>query len=214
MSEFKDEEIIVINTISEDKEDKEAIDNKIPISDNEDKNKDGYLSDIKSFMKDILITVVVVFFVISFIAQPTTVDGHSMEQTLHDKDQLIIEKISQRFSGFNRYDIVVFPYLKEDNKYFIKRIIGMPGETINIIEGMVYINEELLDEPIDVDIIKDYGSNILPLIIPDGQYFVLGDNRNHSKDSRYTDVGFINGDDILGKGYIRLFPFDGFGFIE
>jgi len=184
------------------------------LSEVDNKKKPSLGMEIKSFTKDIIITVAIVFFIISFIVQPTTVDGHSMNPTLHDKDQLIIEKISHRFINYSRYDIVVFPYLKEDNKYFIKRIIGLPGETINIINGEIYINELVLDEPFGFELIEDYGSNILPLTIPDEYYFVVGDNRNHSKDSRYMDVGFVKGSDILGKGYIRLFPFDGFGFIN
>lgn len=210
MDEFKNGNERVAKAVSDVKE---VID-KHTTFDGEDEEKESFMADIKGFIKDLLLTVVIVFFVISFVAQPTTVDGHSMNPTLEDKDQLIIEKISQRFAGFKRFDIVVFPYLKEENKYFIKRVIGLPGETINIIDGQIFINDVLLDEPIDFDLIEDYGSNILPVIIPDGHYFVVGDNRNHSKDSRYTDVGFVNGDDILGKGYIRLYPFNGFGFIE
>lgn len=174
----------------------------------------SFLKEIKGFIKDILITVVTVFFLISFIAQPTTVDGHSMNPTLDHKDQLIIEKVSQRFVGYKRYDIIVFPYLKEDNKYYIKRIIGLPGETISIIDGKIYINNEVLDEPIELDLITDYGSKTLPVTIPEGHYFVVGDNRNHSKDSRYTDVGLIEGKDILGKGFVRLYPFKRFGLIQ
>lgn len=172
------------------------------------------LKELKSFAVEILITIVVVFFIISFVAQPTTVDGSSMSPTLEDKDQLIIEKISERFVGYNRYDIVVFPYDKEAKKYYIKRIIGLPGETVDIVEGRIYIDGERLNEPVTYDLIREMGSDMLPIEVPEGQYFVLGDNRNHSKDSRFMSVGFVDGEDILGKGYIRLWPFDGFGFIK
>ncbi len=186
-------------------------DNNVEVSTKTNKN---LIKEIGGFIKEILITVVIVFLIISFVVQPTTVDGSSMDPTLKDKDQLLIEKVSQRFSGINRYDIIIFPYSKEEEKYFIKRVIGMPGETVNIINGEVYINGILLDEPFELDLIEDYGSNILPVVIPKEHYFVIGDNRNHSKDSRYTDVGFIYEDDILGKGFIRLWPFDSVGFIN
>ncbi len=184
--------------------------------DSENKNfiSKEMIGELKSFALEILITVVVVFFVISFVAQPTTVDGSSMNPTLHDKDQLIIEKVSERFVGYNRFDIVVFPYDKEEKKYYIKRIIGLPGEVVDIVDGQVLIDGAVLEEPMLVDVIVEMGSDLLPLEVPEGHYFVLGDNRNHSKDSRFSTVGFINGDEILGKGYIRLWPFSDFGLIE
>ena len=182
--------------------------------DNQTKGAKDYIGELKSFAVEILITIVIVFFIVSFVAQPTTVDGSSMNPTLSDKDQLIIEKVSEHFTGYNRFDIIVFPYDKEEKKYYIKRIIGMPGETVDIVDGYVTINGEKLVEPYDFDPIEVLGSDLLPLTVPQGQYFVMGDNRNHSKDSRFSTVGFVHGDEILGKGFIRLWPFDGFGFLD
>lgn len=178
------------------------------------KKVDSVVFESLDFIKDILITLVVVFIIISFVAQPTTVDGESMSPTLHNGNQLIIEKMSYHFVGYERYDIIVFPYLKEADKYYIKRIIGLPGETINIVNGYVYIDGARLEEPRELEKITDYGSKTLPVTIPDGYYFVMGDNRNHSQDSRYTDVGFIKERDILGKGSLRLYPFRDFGMIN
>lgn len=168
----------------------------------------------KSVLREIIITIVVVMFVITFVAQPTTVDGQSMNPTLHDNDQLIIEKVSKYFTGYNRYDIIVFPYQHEENKYYIKRIIGLAGETVYIKNGEVFIDDLKLIEPYVFELIEDYGTQEFPITIPEGYVFVLGDNRNHSSDSRYTDVGLIKKSDILGKGYIRLFPFSDFGLLD
>jgi len=192
------------------------MDKECKMSDKVDKSgmlDNNIIKEAIDFIKDLVITVVVVFIIITFVAQPTTVDGKSMNPTLENGDKLIIEKVSQRFGGFSRYDIVVFP-VKEEGKNFIKRIIGLPGETIDFVDGEIYIDGKSLDEPLDLDLITDYGSNYLPTVVPMGQYFVVGDNRNHSKDSRYFSVGFVDGDDIMGKAFIRLYPFDHFGLIN
>lgn len=177
----------------------------------DDDETDGVFIEIKKFVKDLIVTVLVVLFIITFIVQPTTVDGQSMMPTLYNQDQLLLDKVSHWVIGYRRDDIIVFPYMYEENKYYIKRIIGLPGETINIKNGSVYVNEQRLDEPLDLDEIEEIGSTIFPVTVPQGSYFVLGDNRNHSKDSRFTDVGFINEKDILGKAFWRVFPFQRFG---
>lgn len=177
----------------------------------DDDDTDGVFNEIKKFVKDLIVTVLVVLFIITFIVQPTTVDGQSMMPTLYNQDQLLLDKVSHWVIGYRRDDIIVFPYLYEENKYYIKRIIGMPGEIINIENGYVYVNEQRLDEPLNLDEIEEFGSTIFPVTVPKDSYFVLGDNRNHSKDSRFTDVGFIKEKDILGKAFWRVFPFQRFG---
>ncbi len=177
-------------------------------------NKTEPVNEWKGFIKQIFITVIVVFILISFVAQPTTVDGHSMYPTLHDKDQLIIEKVSALFVGYHRYDIIVFPYAQDESKYYIKRIIGMPGETIDIEDGGIQVDGKPLLEPYGFEYIRDFGSQTYPIQVPEGHYFVMGDNRNHSKDSRYKDVGLIDASTIVGKGFLRLYPFKDFGIIE
>ncbi len=172
------------------------------------------LGEVKTLVKDILIVIVGVFLVSSFIAQPTTVEGNSMLPTLYDADQLIIEKLSQNFRPFERYDIVVFPYNSDRSKFYIKRIIGLPGEEVNIKGGKVLINNAELQEPIILETIKDLGTQQYPVLIPEHTYFVMGDNRNHSRDSRYLDVGLIKEEDIVGKGFLRIYPFSNFGFLK
>lgn len=180
----------------------------------EDNESNNLFEQIKQFVKDLIITVIAVVFVVTFIVQPTTVDGESMQPTLYNHDQLLLDKVSHWFIGYNRDDIIVFPYLYEENKYYIKRIIGLPGETITIKDGSVFVNNIKLEESINAESISETGSTIFPVVVPKNSYFVLGDNRNHSKDSRFTDVGFIKEKDILGKAFIRLYPFVRIGMIH
>ena len=148
--------------------------------------------------------------IITYVGQRTTVSGDSMLNTLYNNDNLIVDKISYRFSKPKRFDIIVFPH---EDTHYIKRIIGLPGETVQIIEGEVYINGEKLEEsygnaPIRLE---NYGMAVKPLKIGENEYFVLGDNRNASLDSRFQDVGMIKRDEIIGKAWIRIYPFSRFG---
>lgn len=155
------------------------------------------------------------FLVTHFIGQRTKVVGHSMETTLSDGDQLIVDKISYRFKDPERFDIIIFPFQYEENTYYIKRIIGMPGETVQIDkEGNIYINGEILTEDYGLETILDPGMAAAPITLAEDEYFVMGDNRNYSKDSRFPDVGNIKRADIIGKAWLRIYPFDKIGFIR
>lgn len=147
-----------------------------------------------------------------FIGTHTIVEGTSMETTLHDEDNLIINKIGYRLHEPERFDIVVFPY--DDETYYIKRIIALPNETVQIIDGKIYINGEILQENYGLENIDNPGDAVEPVTLGNDEYFVMGDNRNQSKDSRSTDVGLIKKDKIIGKAVFRLYPFDSFGKIE
>ena len=138
-----------------------------------------------------------------------------MEYTLSDGDNLIVDKISYRFKKPERFDIIVFPYQYEENTYYIKRIIGLPGETVQIDEdGNIYIDGEVLEESYGREVIQDPGQAIEPIKLGEDDYFVLGDNRNASADSREPSVGVIHGKDIIGRAWLRIFPFDKMGFIK
>ncbi|MFI3209101.1 MAG: signal peptidase I [Eubacteriales bacterium] len=170
-------------------------------------------SELLGWLIYILVVVVFTFVFITFVGQRTTVSGDSMYPTLHDGDSLIIDKISYRFSDPERYDIIVFPYDYEDEIYYIKRIIGLPGETIQIIDGEVYIDGELLGETYGNEVIENPGVAEYAITLGEDEYFVLGDNRNNSKDSRSSSVGIINGEDFVGKAFIRIWPFSSIGVI-
>lgn len=138
-----------------------------------------------------------------------------MEATLSDGDNLIVDKISYRFHDPERYDIIVFPYKYEKNTFYIKRIIGLPGETVQIDEqGNIYVDGEVLDESYGREVILDPGEAEEPITLEDDEYFVLGDNRNASSDSRDPSVGKILGEDIIGRAWVRIFPFNKIGFIK
>jgi signal peptidase I len=154
-------------------------------------------------------------FLVKYVGQRTVVLGSSMETTLSDQDNLIVDKISYRLSDPKRFDIIVFPFSQADETYYIKRIIGLPGETVRIdYEGNIYINEKILDENYGTEVIIDPGTAAEEITLGPDQYFVLGDNRNHSSDSRSAQVGLIERSRIIGRAWIRIFPFDKFGSID
>ncbi len=179
-------------------------------------NKQSVPAQILSWIIYILIVVILSFLCVTFIGQRTKVIGTSMVPALNDGDQLIVDKISYRFKKPKRFDVVVFPYRYEADKNFIKRVIGLPGETVQIIDGKVYINGSLLDDPYG-DIagpMIDAGIAASPVVLSEDEYFVLGDNRNNSKDSRDDTVGPIRKDELTGRAWIRIYPFSDFGLVS
>ena len=168
-----------------------------------------------SFILYLIVIVVLTFLMIRYVGQRTRVDGSSMENTLTNGDNLVVDKISYRFHEPERFDIIVFPYQYKEDTYFIKRIIGMPGETVQITDkGEILINGEELVESYGREVIKDPGLASDPITLGEDEYFVMGDNRNYSKDSRFPDVGNIRRADIIGKAWLRIYPFDKIGFIR
>ncbi len=172
------------------------------------------LKELMGWLLYIILIVGAAYLIVTFVGQRTQVSGSSMETTLSDGDQLIVDKISYRFRDPKRYDIVVFPYQYEPNTFYIKRIIGLPGETVQIIDGYVYIDGEQLDEHYGNELMKDPGIAADPVTLGDDEYFVLGDNRNNSKDSRAVNVGPIHRKDLLGRAWIRIWPLDSMGMIR
>lgn len=150
-----------------------------------------------------------------FVLQRTIIDGSSMETNLYDNENVLVEKVSKHFKNYDRFDIIVFyPYGKGTKDYYVKRVIGLPGETIQIKDGIIYINGEELNENYGKDPIEDGGIAEEPIVLADDEYFVLGDNRRVSKDSRIEDVGPVSKDKIGGKVILRIWPFSKFGFVK
>ena len=151
----------------------------------------------------------VVFVIDTFVGQRTIVSGDSMYPYLHNKDQLMMDKLSYRIHDPERFDIVVFPVVRDGKEeYYIKRVIGLPGETVQIIDGYVYINGEKLDENYGAEVMNDAGRAAELITLGDDEYFVLGDNRNRSDDSRYENVENLKREKIVGRAWVRIWPLD------
>ena len=179
------------------------------------KRSDGVYREVFEMIFYMVFVVVATLLVIRFVGQRTEVSGHSMEPTLSHGDNLIVDKITYRFKDPERFDIIVFPYRYEENTFYIKRIIGLPGETVQITDGAVYINGEKLDESAyGFDAILNGGLAEEQIVLDDDEYFVLGDNRNGSGDSRYTDIGNVGLENIIGTVWFRVWPFQRIGSIR
>ena len=174
----------------------------------------------------IYVCIALICFIVvpKYVVQRTQVSGPSMEETLQDEDSLLVEKLSYRFGKPERFDIVVFyHFLNPDNRdkkdsscyeFYVKRIIGLPGETVQIDGEDIYINGEKLQENYGKDPISYQGVAEEPFTLDEDEYFVLGDNRTVSKDSRYAEVGNIKREDLVGKVWLRLYPLKEFGFLD
>ena len=189
-----------------------------------EKNSEKETSGTKenSTAKNILGTIayiagvcIFVFLILHFVGQRTVVNGNSMDTTLANGQNLVMDKLSYRFHDPKRYDIIIFPYKYEEDTYYIKRIIGLPGEHVRIDDsGNIYINEKVLKESYGREVIQDQGIARDEITLGEGEYFVLGDNRNNSSDSRDPSVGIIQKKDIIGRAWLQIYPFDEFGFIR
>lgn len=172
----------------------------------------------KNFLKIsifFLLILVSVYLFITYVGQRVAVIGTSMEPTLSEDDHLLVDKLSYHFKNPERFDIVVFPYIYEKNTFYIKRIIGLPGETVLIDKkGQIYIDGELLEEGYGKEVIRNPGRAYEPILLKDDEYFVLGDNRNDSADSRDPNVGNLKRSHITGKAFLRVYPFSSMGIIK
>ena len=170
--------------------------------------------EIFDWIKSIAMAIVLAFVILQFI-RPSIVSGESMYPTLDDKDYLILNRISYKVGKPEKGDIVVFKTNLVDGetgkkKDLIKRVIATEGDRIKISNSKVYVNGKLLNEPY---IHNNYTSGDIDTVVPENSVFVLGDNREISLDSRYSSVGFINNSDILGKVFVRLYPFNKIGLL-
>lgn len=152
----------------------------------------------------ISLVVALAYFIVNYTIERTTMHGDSMESTLLNQDKIIINKFAYRFTEPKRFDVIVFKQSdKEHSFYNIKRIIALPGETIQIDNGKIYVNGSLLDEPFHRDEIINSGLAFEEIVLDENEYFVLGDNRNNSEDSRFANIGNILSEDIIGKAWLR-----------
>ncbi len=179
------------------------------------KEEKNVVKEIVGMILYVVAVFAVCFLIITYVGQRTKVEGSSMEPTLSNGDNLIVDKISYRFRNPERFDIIIFPYKYEKNTFFIKRIIGMPGETVWINNsGEIYINGVLLSENYGLETIKYAGLASTPITLGKDEYFVMGDNRNDSTDSRFDVVGPIKRKEIVGRAWVRIYPFNKFGVVK
>jgi signal peptidase I len=167
--------------------------------------------ELRSWFRDILVALAVAVFIVIFVIQPVKVEGTSMQPHLADQDRIFVNRFIYQFADIRRGDVVVFWYPKDRNKSFIKRIIGIPGDEVEIREGVVYRNGSKIDEPYLSREYWDYRS-YPKVIVPCGQYFVLGDHRNSSNDSRHW--GFVARNLIYGKAIFSYWPIMRLGPVE
>ncbi len=177
--------------------------------DKQEMTKQQLIKEIVVWAVEIIFVILLAYFVTAYGVEKTTMVGSSMEGTLKNEDRLLINKMIYRFTSPKRFDIIVFKSAgKEHSYYTVRRVIGLPGETVQIIDGKVYINGTVLEEKINVEKISNGGLAKEPITLEENEYFVLGDNRNGSEDSRFGNVGNITRDSIIGKAWLRLNPFN------
>lgn len=179
--------------------------------DPEQKENRSLFRSLWELLRFIIIALLIVIPIRVFIIEPFVVSGSSMFPTFHNGDYLIVDKLSYEVGGPSRDDVVIFRYPKDPSKYFIKRIVGLPGETVDIKGGVVTItnadNKEgfILDEPF----VKNNSGSEAHLELQSDEYFVMGDNRNASSDSRYW--GPVKRNLIVGRAFLRLLPINDIG---
>lgn len=167
------------------------------------------LIEIVIWAVEIAAVVFLAYFIIYYAVEKTSMVGVSMETTLKDGDSIIINKFSYRFTDPKRFDVIIFKQGGKEHSYYnIKRILGLPGETVQIKDGDIYINGEIVEDIINADTMNNYGLAEEIIKLEENEYFVLGDNRNNSEDSRFASVGTIRKDEIIGKAFVRLKPFN------
>ena len=159
--------------------------------------------EIKDWIGSIVVAVALAMFIRTFIVELYVVDGPSMRPTLESEQRLVVNKFIYRFHPPEKGDVLVFQYPRDPSRDFIKRVIAVPGDTIEIREWRVLVNDQLLTEDY---ILEKTRSEYPKATVPEGHIFVMGDNRNNSEDSRFADVGFVPYDLIKGKAMLVFWP--------
>ena len=175
--------------------------------------EDGHiLGTVRDYLVLIAIALSIAFLFTRFIAIRSVVEGDSMNPTLTDQDNVLVSRITYTLSEPKRFDIVVFELRSDPDTCYIKRVIGLPGETVTIRDGEVYINGVFLEGDIYGNApIRRAGRAATSVTLCEGEYFVMGDNRNNSQDSRYEEPGNILKKQLIGKVLLRFWPLSSFG---
>lgn len=176
--------------------------------------KKSFWKELWEYIRLVVIMLIVMFVIMNYVVINAQIPSESMQNTIQKGDRIFGLRLAYLNSAPERFDIVIFKFPDDESQLFIKRIIGMPGEKIEIKQGKVYVNNSAvpLDDSFckEPPMMKDFG----PYQVPEDSYFVLGDNRNWSKDSRYWVNTFVKREKILGKAGLRYFPLNKIGFVD
>lgn len=175
--------------------------------------KTDWKKELRDWVLMIFVAIILATLVNTQLVVNAQIPSGSMENTIMTGDRVIGSRLTYKTKDPERFDIIVFRYPDNEEELFIKRIIGLPGETVNIIDGKVYIDDAA--EPLDDSFIaEEMKGSFGPYTVPEDCYFVMGDNRNNSHDSRFWDNPYVSRDKILGKAYFRYWPLTKMGRIE
>ena len=172
------------------------------------------VKEVAGWIFEIVVTVLIAFTCVYFAGLRTSVVGQSMEETLSSGDEILVNRFLYKVTDPKPNDLVVFlPNGNEKSHYYVKRVIAVPGDTVLIRNGAVYVNGELFQEEAEVASIEEAGLAAEEITLGDDEYFVLGDNRNNSEDSRYANIGNVKKEYMIGKAWFRIAPLGKFGFL-
>ncbi|MCM1157604.1 MAG: signal peptidase I [Bacteroidales bacterium] len=175
----------------------------------------NFMSEVGQWVLSILVVVILAYSIVTFGIQSVTMIGQSMNPALTNQDLLLINKRSYTFREPERYDIIAFKLKEDTESYFnIKRIVGLPGEKIQIKNGRIFIDGDALTNLPFEDLIMTEGLALDEIVLGEDEYFVIGDNCNNSEDSRYVNIGNISKKEISGRVFFRLAPRDKFGLVK
>lgn len=170
------------------------------------------LRRIVSWVTDVIVVIAIACFTVYAFGTQIPISGSSMQPALETEDVVLANRLVYDFQSPDRFDVVVFQ--REDGKWNVKRVIGLPGETVQIKDGKIYINDVLLQEEESASVITSPGLAEHPVILGEDEYFLLGDNRDSSEDSRFANVGNVRKENMIGKVWLRLFPLLEMGLVE
>jgi signal peptidase I len=171
--------------------------------------------EILAWIVQIAIVIFVAYFVVNFWGGSTTVVGQAMEDNLENNDQILLDKFTYVLTNPQPGDVIVFlPNGNDKSHYYVRRVIAVPGDKVQIIDGAIYVNGERFDEKVTVASMQDAGLAKEEITLGNGVYFVLGDNRNDSEDSRHANIGNVKKEYIIGKAWYKFNSLKDHGFVH
>ena len=171
--------------------------------------------EVLSWIVELVVVIGLAYVLVSFFGIRTNVVGQAMEQTLENDDDILVNKFAYIISKPKQGDVIVFlPNGNKKSHYYVRRVVAVPGDTVQIKDGALYVNDELYKESTDVASMEDAGIASDAVKLEKDEYFVLGDNRNNSEDSRYANIGNVKRDTIIGKAWFRSSGLGSFGTIK